>query len=59
MVDLEKLVSQIVVHNATKQERPPFVLRVQEDILKKLSHDGSDKVNLMEHRIMGTFKRLS
>lgn len=34
VVDLERIISQIVVDNASKQERPPFFLRVQQDILE-------------------------
>ena len=52
VVDLEKLISQIVADNATKQERPTFLLRVQQDILEKLSHNGPGKVNLMEQIVL-------
>lgn len=58
VVDLEKLVSQIVIDNATKQERPPFLLRVQQDILDKLTHDGQDKVNLTKHCMLTVLGRL-
>lgn len=44
VVDLERIISEIVVDNASKQERPPFLLRVQQDILEKLRHDGPGKV---------------
>lgn len=52
VVDLEKLISKIVADNATKQERPTFLPRVQQDILEKLSHNGPGKVNLMEHHVL-------
>ena len=51
MLDLKQLISEVVVANAAKQERPPFFLRVQQDALDKIAQDGPGKVNICKYFI--------